>query len=65
MVTKDPMGLVIRVGVLNFLVKFPIWPPNHPQLPIGSFISPVTNPQVLAVHENVFSVNLPGKIRVK
>jgi hypothetical protein len=43
------------------------WPPNHPQFTIGSFIplSPVTIPKVIAVNENGFSVNLPGKIWVK
>ena len=68
MVTKDPMALVVRVGVLT-----PVsWlnsqsdhqSPNHPQLTIGSFISPVTIPQAVAVNENVFSVNLAGKIHV-
>jgi hypothetical protein len=36
------------------------------ELPIGSYIlSPVTIPQVVAVNEKMFSVNLTGKIRVK
>jgi hypothetical protein len=29
------------------------------------FLSPVTIPQVVAANENVFSVNLPGKIMYK
>ena len=50
------------------LSLIPSLSPNHPQLTIGSFIpllSHVTIPQVFAVNENVFSVKLPGKIRVK
>jgi hypothetical protein len=42
------------------LTLVPSWPPpNHPQLPIGSFVlilSPETIPQVVAVNTNGFSV---------
>ena len=74
MVTKDPMALITRVGVLTVVswLNSQIWPSNHHghvimyELPIGSYIlSPVTIPQVVAVNENMFSVNLTGKIRVK
>ena len=68
------MALIVRVGVLTpvSLAKFPSCPSYHshliiPRITIGSFIphlSPVTIPQVVAATENVFSVNLPGKIRV-
>ena len=55
-------------------MAFPIWPSYHHghqiipyfQLDHSSpLLSPVTIPQVVVVNENVFSVNLPGKIRVK
>ena len=69
------MALIVRIGVLTLVSwlnsqsgPHTIRAPNNPQLTIGSFIpffSPVTIPQVVAVNENVFSVNLPGKIRVK
>jgi hypothetical protein len=42
----------------------PLLERHHPQFTIGSFI-PVTVPHVVVVNVNVFSVNLPGKIRVK
>jgi hypothetical protein len=72
-VTKDPMALIVRVGVLKLvswlisnLAFIPSQSSNHPQFTIGSFLlSHVTIPQVVAVNENVFSVNLPGKIRDK
>jgi hypothetical protein len=61
----------VNPGALD---KFPIWPSDHHgHLIIPSFqsahsslfLSPVTIPQVVAINENVFSVNLPVKIRVK
>ena len=48
------MALIVRVGVLTrctgkiqYLALIPSWPPNHPLLPIGSFIFPVTVPRLL------------------
>jgi hypothetical protein len=59
-VIKEPMALIVRVGV-STQAKFPSWLSiYHPQFTIGSFLYPVTIPWVVA--ENVFSVNLPGKI---
>ena len=58
----------VNPGVLAKIPNLAIKPsrsPNNPQFTIGSFIpllSPVTIPQVGAANENVFSVNLPGKI---
>jgi hypothetical protein len=69
------MALVVRGGVnpgdlakFPTLARIPSWPTYRPQLPIGSFIpllSAVTIPLFVAVKENMFTVNLPGKIRVK
>jgi hypothetical protein len=69
------MALIVRVGVLTPVSWLnsqsspqTITVTNNPQFTIGSFIpllSPVTIPQVVAVNENVFSVNLPGKITDK
>jgi hypothetical protein len=63
------LDFIVRVGVLTLnLALIPSRSTNHPKLTIGSFIpllSPVTIPQVVAVNENVFLVNLPGEIRVK
>ena len=69
-VIKDPMALIVRVGVST-----PVsWPSNHhghliiPSLQLAHsspLRSSVTIPQVVASNENVFSVNLPGKITDK
>ena len=69
MVTTDPMALLVRLGVLTLMFTAKIHNlalMSSPDL-IGSFLllSPVTIPQTVAVNENVFSVNLPGKIKVK
>ena len=70
-VTKDPMALIVRVGVLTLVSSLNSQSGPHTimaQLPIGSFIPflfPVTILQVVAVNENVFSVKLLGEIRVK
>jgi hypothetical protein len=47
-VTKDFTALGVSPGVLT---QFPIWPPNHTQLHIGSFIPPPLpfNPPVVFV----------------
>jgi hypothetical protein len=64
------MSRGVNPGVL---AKFPIWPSNHhghliiPSLQLAHsspLLSPVTIPQVVAANENLFSVNLPGKINV-
>jgi hypothetical protein len=64
-VPKDPIALIVRVGVLTLVsALIPSWPPKHLQLTIGSFVplfSPVTIPQVGAVNDHVFLVNLPNK----
>ena len=54
----------------DVLAKFLIWTSyhhDHLTLPsIGSsLLSPVTIPLVVDVNEDVFSVNLPGKIKIK
>jgi hypothetical protein len=69
------MALIVRVGALTLVSWQNSQPgpqtisqlPNNPQYTIGSLIplSPVTIPQVVAANENVFSVNLPGKITDK
>jgi hypothetical protein len=43
------------------------WPPNHPQLPIGSFIPPLPCNYSLGcdINENVFSFNFPGNRSIK
>jgi hypothetical protein len=58
---------ITTVSWLNSQSKFPVWPSYHNgHMIIPSFIdSPVTIPQVFAVNENVFSDNLPGRIRDK
>jgi hypothetical protein len=67
MVTEDPMeSSGVNPGVL---AKFPIWPSYHhgyliiPSFQLARFpplLSPVTLLQVVAVKDNLFSVNLPG-----
>ena len=56
------MALIVRVGVL-ISMSWP--PPNHPQLPVESFLPPATLSQLVAVKENLFPVNLPVKINGK
>jgi hypothetical protein len=48
-------------------IPFPIWPSyHHGHLIILSLAHyPPLSPVTIAVNENVFSVNLPGKTRVK
>ena len=64
MVTKDPMALIVRLGVLTLMFTAKIHNlalMSSPDL-IGSFIPLLNIPQVVAENDNVFSVNLPGKM---
>ena len=70
MVTKDVMALFVRVGVFTPVSWLNSQAVRHTFMVTSlqlshSSLSPVTVPRVVAVNENVFSVNLPGKVTVK
>jgi hypothetical protein len=57
-VIKDPMALIVRVGVLT-LVSW-LNSLSHLIIPRLQLAHLSTIPQVITVNENLFSVNLPG-----
>jgi hypothetical protein len=71
-VTKDPMTLIGKVGVLTQVSWLNSQSGPHTimaTIPASNWLihplfPPVTIPQVMAVKENMFLVNLPGKIRI-